>query len=180
MNPAEILVHEHIDISEALALAKNVSEKMAKGKEVTQEFWQNLIIFLRGFADKCHHAKEEDIFLPVVSKINSDFKSCADLVLAEHVKGRGYIRSLEVGVEKFYSGDQKAKKDIIQNVESYVELLIQHIRRENECFPKAMKTVPENIQLEMAEKFERIEQEEIGEGEHEKYQGILEKIKKQI
>jgi hemerythrin-like domain-containing protein len=181
MNPVEILIHEHKDVVKALDLAEKAARKLENKENVPQEFWVDLVSFLRGFADKCHHAKEEGYLLPAVQKYGGEqFKECANNIFREHEQGRAYIKNIEQGANNFYAGDESAKTGIIKNARSYVGLLRSHIAREDNCFPKAAGSLPGNILKEIEAGFEKVETEEIGAGVHEKYKAMLQKIEKYL
>ncbi len=110
MTPVEILATEHKDILKALELEEKAISKLEKGEDVQKDFWTNLIEFLRGFADRCHHAKEEKIFLPEIKKRKDKFKAFVNIILREHEMGRMYIKALENEVLKYYSGDKLKPK----------------------------------------------------------------------
>ena len=62
----------------------------------------------------------------------------------------------------------------------YVNLLRQHIQKENNIlFPMADRVVPTEKQSGIWEKFEQIEHEETGEGVHEKYEALAEKLERE-
>ncbi len=100
-------------------------------------------------------------------------------MLAEHVEGRRLVGGMREATERLQSGDVTARQEVISNAHDYVKLLVAHIDKENKIlFPLANKIIPEAQHLHLNEEFERIEQEETGEGVHEKYLGLAEKLEK--
>ncbi len=64
--------------------------------------------------------------------------------------------------------------------QGYVDLLRGHIAKENNVlFPMANRVIPPDVQTEIVEKFELIEMEETGEGVHEKYHALAEKLERE-
>ena len=60
----------------------------------------------------------------------------------------------------------------------YVALLINHIHKENNILvPMADRVLDSQLDAEIAEKFEKLEEEEIGEGKHEEYHRLLKQLK---
>jgi len=61
----------------------------------------------------------------------------------------------------------------------YIYLLTEHIKKENKSlFPIVEKQIPDKVQFEIEEQFEKLERDVIGEGKHEEYHGWLKDLKK--
>lgn len=178
MTPAKILISEHKHILEALELEKQAVLILQNGDRPEKKFFTNLIEFLRGFADKCHHAKEENIFLPALCQASEEYKRLADYIYKDHARGRELVTSLEENVDKYYGGYVSARAMIISSANEYIVLLTRHIKNEDEFFPVAEKTLPAEMVMRMSDDFENIEMEEIGEGVHDKFVSLLEETKK--
>ena len=70
-------------------------------------------------------------------------------------------------------------RSFVENAENYIELLRNHIDRENTVlFPMGDKLLAKNIQEELLEKFEVFEEEVMGKGTHEKLHAMLHKFEK--
>ncbi len=64
---------------------------------------------------------------------------------------------------------------------SYIALLRQHIIKEDSIlFPLADDVIPEEQQAQIWEDFERVEQEEIGQGVHEKYIALAKALEQEV
>jgi hemerythrin-like domain-containing protein len=99
------------------------------------------------------------------------------VMLAEHEQGRQYTRLMREAVEMWQAGDTSAVEAVKLNGMGYVNLLRQHIQKENNIlFPMAGRVVPTEKQSAIWEKFEQIEREETGEGIHEKYEALAKKL----
>jgi hemerythrin-like domain-containing protein len=62
------------------------------------------------------------------------------VMLSEHVIGRNYVTSLADSAKKLYAGDESEKDSVIKNARYFIQLLHQHIHKENEIlFPMADK-----------------------------------------
>src|SRR4030043_258551 len=66
--PTQDLYEEHGGIILMLKIMGKIAEKLKKGEEVKKEHLSRIVEFLRNFADKCHHGKEEGILFPVAEK----------------------------------------------------------------------------------------------------------------
>ncbi len=99
------------------------------------------------------------------------------VMLAEHEQGRQYTRLMREAAEVWRAGDTSAVEAVKINGMGYVNLLRQHIQKENNIlFPMADRVVPLEKQPAIWEKFEQIEREETGEGVHEKYETLAKKL----
>lgn len=64
MRPTEELVTEHNAIKRMLDILERVSRRLEIGETVDAEHLERIVDFIRGFADRCHHGKEEDLLFP--------------------------------------------------------------------------------------------------------------------
>ncbi len=97
--------------------------------------------------------------------------------MAEHKTGRDFIGSIEKSLTTYQSGNPEAINLAI-NMVGYVQLLIEHIKKENIIlFPIADKELSEKLQEEMEKKFEKLENEVIGVGKHEEYHSWLTELR---
>jgi len=58
------LLHEHHVILTTLRILQKVVIMIKKNSEVSPDDLNTMINFLKEFADKCHHGKEEGILFP--------------------------------------------------------------------------------------------------------------------
>jgi len=61
MTPTEQLKEEHEAIKLMLRILDKVCDKLESGEEVNPEHLDQILEFIKVFADKCHHGKEEDL-----------------------------------------------------------------------------------------------------------------------
>jgi hemerythrin-like domain-containing protein len=171
MLPTDILMDEHRIIEQALdCLEKLLEQCMAENKLDVQSASQ-LIDFFRGFADRCHHGKEEEQLFPMM-EANGFSGGCSPVVvmLREHELGRLYIRGMEDAIEPAAAGDPESLKWFVQHSRSYLKLLREHIHKEDVClFPAANHRLTEKDQKQLLAGFEKVEAEEIGPGVHDRF-----------
>ena len=75
-------------------------------------------------------------------------------------------------------GSADASTGFIKNARGYVELLTEHIHKENNVlFVMADQKLSPEEQKRIGDDFERIEREETGEGVHEKYHTLLHELR---
>jgi hemerythrin-like domain-containing protein len=179
MKPTEQLKEEHQVIKLMLRIAEKVCEKLESGEEVDPEHLERIVEFIRVFADKCHHGKEEDLLFAAMEEAGIPRKGGPiGVMLTEHDMGRGYVKGMSEAIARYKAGDGKASTAIAQNARDYIALLTQHIDKEdNILYPMADMHLSEDQQKELLEGFERVEHEEIGVGKHEQFHKLLEHLK---
>ncbi|MBM3705383.1 MAG: hemerythrin HHE cation-binding protein [Actinobacteria bacterium] len=175
--PLKDLKDEHEGITLMLDIMKKVASRLKNKEEVKAEHLEKITEFLSNFADKCHHGKEEGILFPEAVKDVSNLTMINEL-LGEHKTGRDYIRGIKESQTGYETGNPDAYH-IAVNMEGYIMLLSEHIRKENEkLFPAIEKQIPDGTQLLIKEKFDALERDVIGEGKHEEYHGWLRDLKR--
>lgn len=182
MKATEILMDEHRVIERVLTALEMAAQRVEQGHKLRPGFFIDAADFIKGFADACHHHKEEGVlFKAMIAGGMPSQGGPIAVMLAEHEQGRAYTRGMRQAAERLAAGDESANTALVQNVRGYTTLLRQHISKENNVlFPMADRVIPKAAQSQVAEDFERIEQEETGEGVHEKYLALAEKLEKEI
>jgi hemerythrin-like domain-containing protein len=179
MKATQQLKDEHEGIKVILRIMEKIADDLKNGKELNNDHYEKIIEFIKGFADKCHHGKEEDILFPAMIRhgIPSEGGPIA-VMLNEHQSGREHIRELSKAFAAFKAGNRTAANEIIARSMDYVFLLLNHIHKENNIlFMMADKVLNEAEQAEIFEAFEKLEIEKIGIGKHEEYHHLLKELK---
>jgi hemerythrin-like domain-containing protein len=173
MTATDDLRAEHEGILRMLAILNAVSERIHAGKSVPVAQLEGILDFLKVFADKCHHGKEEDILFPALEAAGMPREGGPiGVMLHEHTLGRGHIRDMGAALA---GGDGQAA--FAAPAQAYVELLTQHIAKENDVlFVMAEKLLGIPALTQMHEPFERLEQERIGPGRHEAFHRLLDDL----
>jgi hemerythrin-like domain-containing protein len=179
MKPTEQLKEEHQAIKVMLRISEKACQKLESGEEVNPEHLEQMVEFIRVFADKCHHGKEEDLLFTAMEEAGIPKESGPiGVMLTEHDMGRGYVRGMSEAVTQYKAGDRKASSAIVENARNYIALLTQHIDKEDHIlYPMADMHLSEERQKELVEEFERVEREEIGVGKHEELHQLLEHLR---
>lgn len=120
--PMKKLVDEHVLIQRWIALIPQVLEHLDVESPEDLKIISEGADFIRSYADKFHHAKEEDILFKYFDENLDVLKT----MLEDHTKGRGHVKALIEAVEK------KDKKGIVEHLNAYRELLTEHIKKEDE------------------------------------------------
>ncbi len=170
----EDLQNEHQAILSSLQILDTLVRRIDRGLDVQRRDIHDFIGFLKEFADKCHHGKEEGILFPALAKAGMAEKDGPiGVMLSEHAKGRELIKEMETAV----SGKEDHAR-FTNAAKQYSSLLQAHIVKENTVlFPAAEGTLT-GLQLDQAyEAFEQHEQKVIGAGRHEELHAMLKRLK---
>ena len=101
---------------------------------------------IKSFADGFHHAKEETLLFPLlVEKGFSLEQGPVGVMLNEHVQGRNYVKGMAENIALYKTGDLNSLSLIYQNMKGYIDLLRNHINKENNIlFKMADRVLTEN------------------------------------
>jgi hemerythrin-like domain-containing protein len=179
MKATEDLIAEHNAVLVALQILEKIEEALVMKKEQAPKHLEQLLDFSKGFVDRCHHGKEEDVLFPELERLGVKREGGPiGVMLAEHETGRGHIRAMVDGLAKLRRGETDAIAAIREHGLAYRELLQAHIHKENTVlFPMADRIVPEDVARNMVGRFEEIERDRVGEGKHEAYHAMLNTLK---
>jgi len=182
MKATEILSSEHQVILRVIHALEAGASILETNQPINLDFFLDATDFIKGFADGCHHAKEEGVLFKAMTEHGVPVNGGpVGVMLAEHEQGRIYTRGMRAATQSLIAGDAKSNDELIQNARSYANLLRMHIYKEdNILFPMADKVIPIEEHEAVFEGFERVEHEETGEGVHEKYLALAEKLEKEI
>ncbi|MDD5185870.1 MAG: hemerythrin domain-containing protein [Paludibacter sp.] len=155
MKAIEILVGEHDSILKMIEITTTILNKEDKSL-VNMDHVEKIIDFIKNFADKYHHLKEEDIlFLEMEKHGMSSESGPIAVMLHEHNEGRNYIKLAVEGIEKLKQGNVAAFAQIRENLLAYCTLLTNHIAKENNIlYPMSERILPANVLSAMSDDFE--------------------------
>lgn len=150
---SEILSDEHKIILKAIDGLTNKYKEIESGKKIDEDFFRQMIDFIRNYADKFHHAKEEDILFKELCKGDVEMHcNPVDQMLYEHELGRGFVKGMEDGLA------EKNKNKIIENAKAYALLLQEHIFKEdNILYPIAERVLNKELKEKITKMFLEIE-----------------------
>ena len=157
MKPTEMLRQDHRQIERRLAALSGLCDRLDAGQGVPVADLEDAVEFIRTFADKKHHGKEEDLLFPALAEAGLPREGGpVAVMLAEHEMGRQFVRALAAAVPAYKGGDKSATAAIVDNARGYISLLTQHIYKEdNILFPMADSALSPQKQEELAAAFEK-------------------------
>jgi len=120
--PMKKMVEEHVLIKRWLALIPKVIENLDLESEDGLKLINNGIDFIRNYADKYHHAKEED----ETFKYFNENLDIIKVILNDHAKVRNHVKAMLQAIE------DKDKIILAEHLKAYSEILPEHIKKEDE------------------------------------------------
>lgn len=150
-------------------------DRLPTGDDRALAHLERLLNFFRGFVDRCHHGKEEDVLFPELERRGVPrHGGPVGVMLSEHDVGRGHVPALAEGLARVRRGKQGGASTIVEHARAYRSMLEAHIQKENVVlFPMADRIIPKDVAARLYEQFEELERDRVGEGKHEAYHAML-------
>jgi len=166
---------EHRLIEEMLAVIAEEANRIKSGGKIDPLFIDVAVDFIRTYADRTHHGKEEDIlFQELVRKPlgKDDSVTMAELI-DEHRQAREKVKALVNAKERFEKGANEAAKEIISIMEWLTDFYPRHIRKEDkDFFPRTEAYLAREELQEMLRAFHDFDGKMI----HEKYNNLVRRL----
>lgn len=136
MKPIGPLMWEHRLIEKMLASFLRHIDKIEKSKKVNFPVIDVAVDFIKTYADRTHHGKEEEILFRDLAQKNltPELKKIMQELLEEHVWGRKTTAGLTAAKEKYLSGDENKLAEIIDLARQLANFYPRHIEKEDKHF----------------------------------------------
>ena len=173
MKPRGPLMIEHRLIEKMIAVINDQISVMRKQERVNAAFIDAAVDFIRVYADKTHHGKEEDILFRdlAAKKISAEDKAAMQELIEEHRYARKTVAELVQAKDDCLAGRKEALKTVLDRLATLTEFYPEHIRREDEgFFPDTEKYFTREEQDAMLREFWEFDRKMI----HEKYKSVVE------
>jgi hemerythrin-like domain-containing protein len=169
---------EHRVIEQVLACLDKMAASAAAEGRIDVPSARDAVSFLKTFADGCHHKKEEDRLFPAMERCGMPKDAGPTAVMREeHEIGRAHIRAMDTALGQFEGGAKDAVGRFVAEARGFSDLLREHIAKEDQVlFPMADRMLPVSVQAELLQGFEHAEKHEMGEGTHERFLAIAERL----
>lgn len=148
--PMKKLVDEHVLIKRWIALIPAVVENLDLETEEGRQLILDGIDMIRSYADRYHHAKEEDILF----KYFDENSQILQVMYEDHTTGRGHVKAMLQALE------HKDKTKLGEHLMAYRELLTGHIKKEDEIlFPWMDRNLSTTQVDELLSRFDEVDQQ---------------------
>ena len=169
------LMIEHRLIERMITLIENKIKRIETTNQVDPLFIDTVVDFIKIYADRTHHGKEEDIlFKKLANKQMSDQdRRIMDELIDEHVLGRKTTKELVEANVQYRIGEKSALAVIVSKLKRLVDFYPKHIEKEDKVFfPAYMQYFSDEEDQLMLKEFYEFDRVMI----HEKYKLVLQKL----
>lgn len=153
------LMEEHQEILRFVEELKEMCRNLMEDGVFEEAKFREGILFIREFADKAHHQKEEQIlFRAMMENLGAVAeKLVKGGMLVEHDLARLHVAELEKAVDAYSKNPTAENKlDIIGNAMGYCYLLKRHAQKEDQVvYPFARRSLSADILQKLDEEAER-------------------------
>lgn len=178
-NVTQLMVAEHQLILRMITLVEKNTALMEQGQFRDWQFFLAAVDFIRNYADRFHHAKEEDVlFAALVKNGMPEKQSPIEAMLMEHDQGRACVRALEEAAQRALNGELGQLALIATNAKAYAALLRGHIDKEdNILYPLAERVLPEPVRPALLQAYQQAAAQ--SPGLENQYRQLVEKYENQ-
>jgi hemerythrin-like domain-containing protein len=172
MKPIGPLMWEHRLIEKMLDIARRETEKIRERKTVDPVFIDTAVDFIRTYADRTHHGKEEDIIFRDLAKkkMSPEHARIVEELIEEHKYGRAMVKRLVEAKNRYLEG-QETLPEIVECLTELASFYPRHIEKEDKhFFFPILDYFSAGEQERMLEEFREFDREMI----HEKYRKVVE------
>jgi hemerythrin-like domain-containing protein len=159
MNPVKTMEAEHRLIETVVKALGAAAAAIEQGGRADAAMLTRAVEFLRVYADKLHHGKEELLFFPMLVKRGVPPQGCPIGGLNhEHEKGRLLVQSLAQSAAAYEQDESASKDTLLKTLRALADLYQNHIWKEDAMvFPMAEKVLTAADQQELSEKFAEVD-----------------------
>jgi hemerythrin-like domain-containing protein len=166
---------EHRLIERMISIIDRELKMVAQTKMIDPRFVDLAVDFIRTYADRTHHGKEEDILFRKLEKrnlSNVDRKVMNELI-EEHALGRKTTEALVDANVQYRNGTYSALSSLTAQLRTLVEFYPRHIEKEDKVFfPAARAYLTSEEDQTMLAEFMEFDRKMI----HEKYNAIVQSL----
>jgi len=169
------LMIEHRLIEKMILVIKLALSKIESKQEADPVFIDIAVDFIRIYADKTHHGKEEDILFRELSKksLSREDSRIMQELIDEHIFGRQTIKELVSANTRYRNGDKTALVDIVNKLKILIEFYPKHIEKEDKkFFPSSRAYFTEEEDQSILKEFWEFDKKMI----HEKYKSLVDEL----
>jgi hemerythrin-like domain-containing protein len=138
VQPIGPLMIEHRLIERMVSVIERKIVEMEKAGEADPAFIDVAIDFIRTYADRFHHGKEEKILFRDLEKkkMKANDRRIMEELIQEHIKGRKLTGSLVAAKGRYVGGEEAALITILDILKELVDFYPKHIEKEDRVFFK--------------------------------------------
>jgi hemerythrin-like domain-containing protein len=165
------LMVEHRVIEQVIGAMKHQLERIRSGAAVEVHTIEECVDFLRVYADRTHHGKEEEILFHRLGSrpLTLDHRVLLEELIDEHGITRQATTDLAEAGKRHRHGDESSLTALSASLTTLVELYPGHIAKEDEVFFPLVRGYVDGAEEEaLLSEFREFDRQMI----HEKYQSV--------
>ncbi len=166
---------EHRLIERMLKLIEKEAARIRGTNAIDWVFIDNAVDFIRVYADRTHHGKEEDILFRELAKkdMTGEENRIMGELIQEHILGRKTVDELVDAKKRYFAGDHSALESVVSRLELLVSFYPKHIEKEDKVFfPAMMQYLSLDDQERLLSQYREFDRNMI----HEKYRHLVEEL----
>lgn len=168
---------EHRLIEKMLNVVAKELDNIKNGEKVNASLIDIVIDFIKTYADRTHHGKEEDIlFKELMNKdLTASDQNMMEELIREHIEARKTVGELDSANKEYQNGDASKATIICEKLFFLTQFYPEHIKKEDIVFfPETEKYFGVDELEKMLNDFWEFDRKMI----HEKYNNTYETLKK--
>ena len=177
MQPIAPLMIEHRLIERMIHLIEMEKKEMEEHDKIDSGFIDVTVDFIRTYADRTHHGKEEDILFRDLENKNMSRgdRNLKNDLIEEHKYARKLVGDLVEAKKRYVEGHKESLTRILEKLQALVDFYPEHIRKEDRTFFRAaMEYLNKTEQDAMLQECWEFDRKMI----HEKYRLMVEDLEK--
>lgn len=180
MKALSILRQEHRLILRMVETLMRIRKKMENGAHPDPIFFEKALEFMRAFADKYHHYKEEFVLFGMISQKRTNVLEAEMSALRyQHERCRQCTAEIENALQAYTQNDEMAATIILEYLATYTSLLKRHIYIEDHLFfPAAEKALLPAEDDHLLSLFQIETQQDGPDNIQDQYEKLLESLEK--
>jgi hemerythrin-like domain-containing protein len=166
---------EHRLIERMLAIIQERLAQAVKTRRIEPCFVDTAVDFMRVYADRTHHGKEEKILFRDLDKkgLSEADRRVMNELIEEHAFARSITEELVEANTRYRNGDSAALEDLARCLRTLVDFYPKHIEKEDKVFfPASRAYFSEAEDQAMLAEFWEFDRKMI----HEKYKSVVDTL----
>lgn len=153
-----VLRDEHQTILQVMVVFEQILRDSPDKSPQPLKKIEDCLTFFYCFADLCHHGKEEDILFPELEAHGFSTETGPIAVMRhEHILARNLINCMKDYLAKTKEGDTSVFGNLKQAGFAFVELMNQHIAKEDQClFGMVEQTLGDGSCKKLCQKYGKV------------------------
>ncbi len=128
-----IIQREHFNISAVLTALEHTADSLDEpGAEPDFPLLLTVLVYLKNFADKFHHPKEDEYLFRALRQRQPDMSSMLDALGAEHNRGHHMAEALRDALEALRGGGDTERTAFVAEARRFIAFQRHHMAAEEQ------------------------------------------------